>query len=316
MPFPPNAILNGLRRAPLLTNDDYFQEQPPIGFEPGSTDAPHFRMGPPDPRLTLDAFQGRMQDEIRDRAFQSARLGDRYETAALAGLHRSYANDQADTQIGRQRNEVDDIETANTLAALKGFGTPQNAAQYERDFDLYKMGQGERTAVAQAEAQGRSQVSKQEAIRRNFIEGLQKQAELSQGGKLSPLSRLSVTDSGISMGYDTNLTDNAPRDMSGAAGLLKELPRLRAWAQGGSAEGLAAYNTAKQIALDAKQSIPPEIRNNISEMVDVPEFQGKSWNEVQAMLLSGQYGDPNKTPQEWAHLREGWNLLNGVPLPQ
>ncbi len=319
MPFPPNAMLNGLRRAPLLNNDDYFQEQPPIGMEPGSTDAPSFRMGAPDPRLTLDAFQSRMQDELRNRAFQAARLGERDEVGALGGLLRSYGNDQTTSQIGRQREQVAGIDAANTEASMSGFGTPQNAARYGRAVEQQKIMQPQATAVAQAEAQSKGQVDIQNALSGNFIKQLEAQARIAResGGNVPPISRMSVGKSGSSIGYDTNQTDNSPRAMSGAAGLAGDLPRLRYLAEGGNPAAVAAYQTAKQSALAARTDLSPDTRQAAYDAVDFPAFKGMQPAQIINELRSGRYGDVSQTsPQDWLQLQEALNLLAGSPLPQ
>lgn len=74
-----------------------------------------------DPSLDVDAFNGGMINELRDRKFAAARLGERPEWNALSGLEQSYQSDMDSSPLRQQGQEVEALRIADANAMNQGF---------------------------------------------------------------------------------------------------------------------------------------------------------------------------------------------------
>ena len=167
MPFPTNRILNGLRTAPLLTERDNQLADQDYG---GS--------------LALDAFNDRMLNELRNRRFQAARLGETDEVGALEGLAKGYEADQAASPLADQRAELEAQRKADLAAQSLGFrgegrglafaSPSQVQGEYLRGREIFNQERPYRealarqqTAVEQARTQGEYALRRQKLIEDN-----------------------------------------------------------------------------------------------------------------------------------------------------
>jgi hypothetical protein len=94
----------------------------------------------------VDEFNTGMQGELRDRRFQSQRLGEADEVSALSNLLASYQKDQATSPLRQQGLEIDAIENADREAIQQGFmGQPMGSRTLSpgQERNVYQRGQSE-----------------------------------------------------------------------------------------------------------------------------------------------------------------------------
>lgn len=318
-------MLEGLRRAPLLTDADFYQEDfltapDPASGQPASNMTGFRRK---DPSLTLDSFNQGMTAELRDRIFKNERLagfGDPSQRAqrvgevnALKNLLGSYEDDIKSSPLADQRQEVDSIREANLGSRLAGFDTPQAAGVYKREQDRLKLESPLReaevrgqTAIDQARAQTEGAVRLENTRSRNMMDYL-RQAQTG-GGDLAAVGR-----SGTG-GYVRFQNQQDPKALGGTASLGNALTNAKNYYasrvgtkdEAGAAAGL---ESAINQYLNAREDIHEGNRNLAYNLAKNPAFA--SFPDFQTIRQAIQM-DPaaaTMTDQDWLEVEQLWRAI-------
>lgn len=308
MPAQPYArMLDGLRRAPLLNDqEDIYQEGFPTGYEP---DNPNPVIGtslrPRDPSLSLDSFNRGMTSELRNRIFQSSRLGEDDEVGALKGLLSGYEQDINDSPLTAQRAGVDAYRGAQSKAWTAGFESPQAQSKYEREEEERKT----EIPLREAEERGRT------ALRQSVQQGLNQQM-LEREKRRSWLDRLAnlPKDRNISAVGDSYIrfeNQRDPKAMSGTSALANAITNAKSFYAGAKgtnreAQAAAAVESAVNKYLAARTDLDPRVRDLAYGIANDPNLkQFPSFDAVKEALIESEPDVAAEyTPDDWIEIEE------------
>lgn len=274
----------------------------------------------PSPTLELDAFQGGMQDELRNRAFQAARLGEAQEVGALEGLRKSYAQDQAASPLTQQREQIQDWENFDREAASLGFTAEpmgertlspgQARNMYTRQWNEYaaklpleqELARG-RWEANKANLAARGDLAVEEAkanIEREKLGGYTELAQtLGAGGGMGPDGR-QVSSVALPGGFRVGFDTDEPAEGGIPTRLLSQLAfdRYGVTAARNDQEKKAAegqYIQSQLNALHQARGIDPEIKSWVSDLIVDPGTRDMDFDEIINTYLAqaAAEGDPD-----------------------
>jgi len=293
-----------------------------------------------DPSLTLDAFQGNMLSELRDREFQAARLGETDEVGALSNLAKSYAADRAGSPLARQGAEIDAQSAADLGAQSEGFdATPmgmktlspsQTKGAYGRKWGEWAAERPYKEAQARdAAAMARTQATADASIRRQqLIEETKRNQYQEFNNLLQGLTGGQTTDGRqvnsirpTAQGPSITFGD-APETGAGTIpqGLLNKLTdATNQWAVARSPSQKAQALMSLQQARNAVISQYAGDEGNkyfVQEMMSSPETMDlpvQQWIEMFQNKYAGDMDAGDFTDADMAQIQALSGLLRGVP---
>jgi hypothetical protein len=272
----------------LLEPEDYTQQS----FSPGGG-----QVARPPEAVNLD-YLGRMRNETEDRAFAAQRTGDVNEYGALRGLLARNQRDIEENPITQQGAQTRAIEKANLRAQMQGFRTPEEAAQYGREFETTKMN----IPLRQQEVQNLGEVEKQREASRGQLAVEQERTNAGSGlnsyyGALA--NTLAVPDSNnpIKSANRSGVTFNQEKGIP---------PALET--QLANARRMGTQDQIDQLEGTMLNYFDPEVRDVVTAIKNDPQGVNDAWVKIQRDLMANS---PEITPQQLGQIRRALSIVRG-----
>jgi hypothetical protein len=301
----------------------------------------------PDPSLDVFNFNESMGQELREREFNNARVaglgGDdinvniaKASAAPLAGLRKSYADENESSALGRQGQQLQDWEDFDREAISLGFNgeglgertlSPGQARNmYAREMDEYKT----RVPLLQEQARGQWERDKASLTAQGAlaVEGSKANTERAKLQEYAALARTlgapgqqnerQISRMGLPGGFSVSFADE---DEVGEGGiptrLLTDLAFQRYAASAArtdrerqAAEG--SYIQSQLNALNAARNVDPNIKAWVSDLIVDPEYRGMAFEDIlDAYMASGPSPEETPTPEELAAASSLFRTIRG-----